>query len=126
MRHGVLISMLAGALSPALLLMGPVNALFGAALFGMIVAVGSRRSDCALAGNLILSIAGLLTLYSPVFVGGLNDQATSLFLGGLALCATGAFGAMRNFEAIRESDQKDDRNRNPLHVTSLGGLDQVA
>ncbi len=121
MRSGVMISVLAGALCPALMLMGPMNALFGATLFGMVVAVGSRKLECALAGNVVLSLAGLLTVYSPVFVEGLSHQASSLFLGGLALCATGAFGAMRNFVAIRENNLNS-----PVHVTSLGGLQKVA
>lgn len=122
MRSGVMISMLAGALCPALMLTGPMNALFGAALFGMVVAVGSMSPRCALAGNVILSLAGILTIYSPVFVEGLSLQASSLFLGGLALCATGAFGGMKNFVAIREEDHENS----PVHVTSLRGANQVA
>lgn len=125
MRHGVMLSALAGALMPALILAGPVISLFGIAVFGMVAAIGSEDLRSTLAGCLILTLSGILVMYSPVFVEEMASQVSSLFLGGLVFFSAGSFGAMKTLFRI-ESREIHDADINVPFDTSLENLHQVA
>lgn len=125
MRQGVMLSVLGGALLPALMLAGPINALFGMALFGILAAIGSENLRNTVAGYLILSFSGLLIMYSPVLLEDLAPQVSTLFLGGMALFSAGSFGAMKILP-VTGSTEVRDADESSSFVTPLKHLEEVA